>query len=126
MPVIAGQGATRTLVVTQPVPVRTVEQTLEAVEVLKQSPAVLVDADTQRTVRATTPGVQGAPGRDGAVTSVNSKVGDVLLDAQDVHADPEGAAIAAASASMATHLADPDPHAQYLRAPFGALDGGNF
>lgn len=126
MPVIAGQGATRTLVVTKPVPVRTVEQTLEAVEVVEQSTAVLVDADTQRTVRATTPGVQGAPGGDGAVTSVNSKVGAVVLVAEDVQADPEGAAIAAASASMATHLADPNPHDQYLKAPGGALDGGNF
>lgn len=125
MPVITGQGATRTLVVTQPVPVRTVEQTLEAVEVVEQSPAVLVDADTQRTVRATTPGVQGAPGGDGAVTSVNSKVGAVVLVAEDVHADPEGTAIAAASAAVSSHLADPDPHTQY-RKKADVLDGGNF
>lgn len=126
MPVITGQGATRTLVVTKPVPVRTVEQTLEAVEVVEQSTAVLVDADTQRTVRATTPGVQGAPGSDGAVTSVNGMVGDVVLDAPDVHADPEGTAIAAASAAVSTHLADPDPHPQYLKTVGNTLDGGNF
>lgn len=126
MPVIAGQGATRTLVVTKPVPVRTVEQTLEAVEVVEQSTAVLVDADTQHTVRASSPGVQGPQGDAGAVTHVNGQVGDVVLGAADVGADPEGTAIAAASAAVSTHLADPDPHPQYLKTVGNVLDGGNF
>ncbi|MCR6496221.1 hypothetical protein LJB71_08325 [Thermomonas sp. S9] len=104
---------------------RTVEQQSETVEVLEQSPAVLVDADTQRSVRASSPGVQGPPGDAGAVTTVNGRTGDVVLDAPDVNADPEGAAIAAASAAIASHLADPDPHGQYV-ADGDILNGGNF
>lgn len=71
-------------------------------------------------------GEQGDPG-DGTsmVLSVNGRVGDVVLDAEDVQADPEGAALAAASASMAMHLADPDPHGQYL-VDGDILDAGNF
>ena len=38
---------------------------------------------------------------------------------------PEGTAIAAASSSMAMHLADPDPHGQYV-ADGDVLNGGNF
>lgn len=59
------------------------------------------------------------------VQTVNGEMGDVLLDASDVGADPVGASIAAASASMSTHLSHPDPHPQYLAAS-EAIDGGNF
>lgn len=101
-----------------------------------QQPEVVeevVNVGVARVIDVAAPGPQGPPGPKGdpgdgtsMVLSVNGMVGDVVLDAEDVHADPEGAAIAAASASMATHLADPNPHDQYLKAPGGALDGGNF
>lgn len=44
------------------------------------------------------------------VQSVNTQTGDVVLGAADVGADPSGTA----AASMAAHLAAPDPHPQYL------------
>lgn len=71
-------------------------------------------------------GEKGDPG-DGTsmVLSINGMVGDVVLDAPDVNADPEGTAIAAASSAMAMHLADPDPHGQYV-ADGDVLNGGNF
>ena len=59
------------------------------------------------------------------VQSVNALTGAVVLDAEDVGADPVGAAVAAASSAMATHLADPDPHGQYV-ADGDVLNGGNF
>ena len=76
------------------------------------------------------PGLRGPKGEKGdpgtsMVSSVNGMVGDVVLDAEDVQADPEGTALAAASASMAAHLADPDPHGQYL-VDGDTLDAGNF
>jgi hypothetical protein len=42
----------------------------------------------------------------GAVDSVNGQTGVVVLDAADVSAEPLGAIVA--------HVADPDPHTQYL------------
>lgn len=71
-------------------------------------------------------GPKGDPG-DGTsmVLSINGMVGDVVLDAEDVQADPEGTAIAAASSAMAMHLANPDPHSQYV-GDGDVLDGGNF
>jgi hypothetical protein len=59
------------------------------------------------------------------VQSVNSIVGDVVLDADAIGADPAGAAIAAASAAVSLHLATPDPHPQYIDNT-DAIDGGNF
>lgn len=99
MAVIPGQGATRTVVVRQ-------------------------DA-SQRVINVASPGPQGPRGDAAAVTTVNGMVGDVVLNAPDVNADPEGAAIAAASSAMTMHLADPDPHGQYV-ADGDVLNGGNF
>ncbi|HEY1034005.1 MAG TPA: hypothetical protein VGE09_03375 [Pseudoxanthomonas sp.] len=130
MGVIAGGGGARAVIVRERVPVRTVEQKTDVLAVPdRPAPGIAVDADTQRTVEVSSPGVQGPKGEPGtgtsAVLSVNGMVGDVALGADDVQADPEGAAIAAASASMAAHLADPDPHGQYIAAG-DILDGGNF
>lgn len=126
MAVVAGQGATRTVVVRQAVPVRTVEKQLETVEVPDRSAAdVAVQDASQRVVNVASPGPQGPRGDAGAVTSINGKTGDVVLGAPDVNADPEGTAIAAASSTMAMHLADPDPHGQYV-ADGDVLNGGNF
>jgi len=44
------------------------------------------------------------------VKSVNGKWGAVILDADDVGADPAGTAAAA----VAAHVAEPDPHPQYV------------
>lgn len=100
-----------------------------------QQPAVVeevVNVGVTRVVDVAAPGPQGPPGPKGdpgdgtsMVLSVNGLVGDVVLAAEDVQADPEGTAIAAASSTMATHLADPDPHGQY-RKKADVLDGGNF
>ena len=87
-----------------------------------QAPQVVVNDQSQRIV---TTGQQGPRGDAGAVTTVNGMVGDVVLNAPDVNADPEGAAIAAAGSAMAMHLADPDPHGQYV-ADGDVLNGGNF
>lgn len=70
-------------------------------------------------------GPPGPPGQDGAVMSVNAQIGDVVLDYDDVGADPMGAALSAATSTMALHKADPDPHPQYIDAN-DVLDGGNF
>ena len=59
------------------------------------------------------------------VQSINGEIGDVLIDAADVGADPVGTAISAASAAVGMHLSDPDPHPQYLNAS-DSIDGGNF
>lgn len=69
--------------------------------------------------------LKGEPGTngDGAVDSVNGLVGDVVLDADDVGADPAGTALAAAAASIATHVSNPDPHPQYN---ITKIDGGFF
>lgn len=133
MGVIAGGGGTRAVIVREAVPVRTVEQQTDVLQVPQQVvPALAVDADTQRSVAVSSPGVQGPPGPQGdpgdgtsMVLSINGMVGDVVLDAEDVQADPEGTAIAAASSAMAMHLADPDPHGQYV-ADGDILNGGNF
>lgn len=133
MGVIAGGGGTRAVIVREAVPVRTVEQQTDVLQVPQQVvPALAVDADTQRSVAVSSPGVQGPPGPQGdpgdgtsMVLSINGMVGAVVLDAPDVNADPEGAAIAAASAAIASHLADPDPHGQYV-GDGDILDGGNF
>lgn len=126
MAVIPGQGATRAVVVQQAVPVRTVERQLEAVEVPdRDATDVAVQDASQRVIKVASPGPQGPRGDAGAVTSINGKTGDVVLDAPDVNADPEGTAIAAASSAMAMHLADPDPHGQYV-ADGDVLNGGNF
>lgn len=126
MAVIPGQGATRAVVVRQAVPVRTVEKQLEAVEVPDRDAAdVAVQDASQWVIKVASPGPQGPRGDAGAVTTVNGMVGDVVLNAPDVNADPEGTAIAAASSAMAMHLADPDPHGQYV-GDGDILDGGNF
>lgn len=130
MGVVVGSGESRAVIVRERVPVRTIEQKTDVLAVLdRPAPGIGVDADTQRTVEVSSPGVQGPKGEPGtgasAVQSVNGQVGDVVLEAEDVQADPEGAALAAASASMAAHLADPDPHGQYIAAG-DILDGGNF
>jgi hypothetical protein len=44
------------------------------------------------------------------VKSVNGKLGVVILDAGDVGADPAGTAASA----IADHVAEPDPHPQYV------------
>lgn len=46
------------------------------------------------------------------VQSVNGQAGDVVLDFNDVGADPVGAGVGA----VANHEADPDPHPQYTTA----------
>jgi hypothetical protein len=59
-------------------------------------------------------------GGGGAVTSVNEQTGDVVLDAADVGADPEGAAAGAVSA----HEGASDPHPDYqLESEKGAAGG---
>lgn len=56
----------------------------------------------------------GAP----AVSSVNSKTGIVVLTANDVNAEAKGTT----STAINNHLADPDPHVQYLtQTEAGAL-----
>lgn len=87
--------------------------------------AVVVRHASQRVINVASPGPQGPRGDAAAVTTVNGMVGDVVLNAPDVNADPEGAAIAAASSAMTMHLADPDPHGQYV-ADGDVLNGGNF
>lgn len=92
----------------------------------------VVNVGLARVIDVAAPGPQGPPGPKGdpgdgtsMVLSINGMVGDVVLDAEDVQADPEGTAIAAASSAMAMHLADPDPHGQYV-ADGDILNGGNF
>lgn len=133
MGVVGSSGGTRAVIVREAVPVRTVQQQTDVLQVPQQLvPAVAVDADTQRSVAVSSPGVQGPPGPQGdsgdgtsMVLSVNGQIGEVVLDAEDVQADPEGTAIAAASAAVALHVADPDPHPQYIDSS-DVLDGGNF
>ena len=57
--------------------------------------------------------VSGGGGGGGAVDSVNGQIGDVVLDADDVGADPAGTGASAASAAVAAHVAAADPHTQY-------------
>lgn len=105
------------------------------VPVVVQQPEIqesVVDANTARVIDVAARGPIGPQGPKGdpgdgtsMVLSINGMVGDVVLDAPDVNADPEGAAIAAASAAMSMHLADPDPHTQYVENG-DTLDGGNF
>lgn len=52
------------------------------------------------------PAPNGGSGSGGAVSSVNGKTGAVVLDADDVDADPEGTAAAA----VAAHAVATDPH----------------
>lgn len=92
----------------------------------------VVNVGVARVIDVAAPGPRGPKGEKGdpgdgtsMVLSINGLVGDVVLDAPDVNADPEGAAIAAASSAMALHLADPDPHGQYV-ADGDVLNGGNF
>lgn len=93
----------------------------------------VVNVGVARVIDVAMPGPRGPKGEKGdpgdgtsMVLSVNGMVGDVVLGAEDVNADPEGAAIAAASAAVSVHLADPDPHPQYLKTVGNVLDGGNF
>lgn len=105
------------------------------VPVVVQQPEIqeeVVNVGLARVIDVAAPGPIGPKGPKGdpgdgtsMVLSVNGMVGDVVLDAEDVQADPEGAAIAAASAAMAAHLADPDPHGQYI-GDGDILNGGNF
>lgn len=126
MGVVGSSGSTRAVIVREAVPVRTVQQQTDVLQVPQQIvPAVVVETDTQRSIAVSSPGVQGPPGQSGMVLSVNGQIGEVVLDAEDVQADPEGTAIAAASSAMAMHLADPDPHGQYV-ADGDILNGGNF
>lgn len=119
-----------------------------------QPVAVRVGAAEQitRTLNVGTPGPAGPPGPRGSlegttddlaegaqhlyftaqraadaapVQSVNSESGAVVLSAADVGADPVGTGMAAAEAAMSLHLADPDPHAQYIGST-DVVDGGNF
>lgn len=48
------------------------------------------------------------------VSSVNGQSGVVVLDADDVGADPSGTATTASAAAVAAHTALADPHPQYL------------
>lgn len=98
----------------------TMRQSTQVVLGGAKAPSVLVSNAAQRVLV-----IGGQQGDAGAVTSINGKTGDVVLDAPDVNADPEGTAIAAASSTMAMHLADPDPHGQYV-ADGDILNGGNF
>ena len=98
----------------------TMRQSTQVVLGGAKAPSVLVSNAAQRVLV-----IGGQQGDAGAVTSINGKTGDVVLDAPDVNADPEGTAIAAASSTMAMHLADPDPHGQYV-ADGDVLNGGNF
>lgn len=67
MAVVTGQGATRTVVVRQAVPVRTVEQQLEAVEVPdRDATDVAVQDASQRVIKVASPGPQGVPGPPGS------------------------------------------------------------
>lgn len=156
MPVITQSRSTRSVVINKPVPVRTIEQQLEAVEVPTPGAApVVVDNAAQRIVETGKQGPRGPAGPPGPagqiegttdeldegdanlyftperaaaaapVQSVNGLAGDVVLGPEDVQADPEGTAIAAASAAVSSHQADPDPHTQY-RKKADVLDGGNF
>lgn len=92
----------------------------------------VVNVGVARVIDVAMPGPRGPKGEKGdpgdgtsMVLSVNGMTGNVVLDAEDVQADPEGTAIAAASSTMAMHLADPDPHGQYV-ADGDVLNGGNF
>lgn len=121
-------------IVYRPSPPATIE-IKPVVPVVVQQPEIteeVVNVGLAQVIDVAMPGPRGPKGEKGdpgdgtsMVLSVNSKVGDVVLDAEDVHADPEGAAIAAASSAMAMHLADPDPHGQYV-GDGDILDGGNF
>lgn len=105
------------------------------VPVVVQQPEIteeVVNVGLARVIDVAAPGPRGPKGEKGdpgdgtsMVLSINGMVGDVVLDAEDVQADPEGTAIAAASSAMAMHLADPDPHGQYV-ADGDILNGGNF
>jgi hypothetical protein len=144
--VLAGQGATRTVVVNTLVPIRAVAQKVEAVEVLEHSPAVLVDADTQRTVEVSSPGIQGPKGDPGeapplirfaygdasprAVWVVGSDV-EVLMVSLQIKSpfDGTGAAIALGTAvdpEMLMRFDQTDPHsaAVYEVSPRVALPAG--
>lgn len=103
----------------------------EMTVILQPEPVVTVAAQVMR-VEVGIPGLQGPPGPKGdpgdgtsLVLSVNGQIGDVVLDAEDVQADPVGASIAAAAAAVALHVADPNPHPQYV-ASGDVIDGGNF
>ena len=100
--------------------------------VYRPSPPATIEINVglARVIDVAMPGPRGPKGEKGdpgtsMVLSVNGKTGDVVLNAPDVNADPEGAAIAAASSAMVMHLADPDPHGQYV-ADGDVLNGGNF
>lgn len=148
MPVITQSGATRTVVVSKPVPVRTVEQQLETLEVQAHTASQPVaEKQTQATIEVGRQGPPGPPGPPSTfsgttdnvpegtvnlyytdaraaaaapVQSVNGQTGTVSLDADDVQADPVGTALAAAASAITIHRLDTDPH------PGAVIDGGNF
>ena len=62
---------------------------------------------------------------DSSAHSLAGQLWRIYLLRRITHADPEGTAIAAASSAMTMHLADPDPHGQYV-ADGDVLNGGNF
>lgn len=125
MPAIVSGGPGKVTVVEREA--RTVVQRpdTQVVEVPGQTPTIASVETQTLPVKTAAPGQQGPRGDAGAVTTVNGKAGDVVLGAPDVNADPEGTAIAAASSAMSMHLADPDPHGQYV-ADGDVLNGGNF
>lgn len=125
MPAIVSGGPGKVTVVEREA--RTVVQRpdTQVVEVPGQTPTIASVETQTLPVKTAAPGQQGPKGDPSAVLSINGQIGDVILDAPDVNADPEGAAIAAASSAMAMHLADPDPHGQYV-ADGDVLNGGNF
>lgn len=58
------------------------------------------------------------------VTSVNAQIGDVVLSASDVGAEPAGTVTESVSSAISAHTAAPDPHNQYL-LPTDVLQGSN-
>lgn len=121
--------------------------TQRVIQAGQQGPAVAVDNAAQRVIQTGQQGPAGPPGPpstfDGTsddvpegtehlyytdaraaaaapVQSVNGQTGDVVLDADDVQADPVGTALAAAASAITIHRLDTDPH------PGAVIDGGNF
>lgn len=89
---------------------------------------ILAGANITITENADDITIAASGGGGGAVDSVNGQTGTVVLDAADVGADVAGAAAAA----VATHVAESDPHTQYLTgteagaayAPIGHVGAG--
>lgn len=91
--------------------------TVDVVEVETTGATIIIGPSDVEVIEVGVPGPPGPAGDIGesAVTSVNGDVGDVVLTATDVGADPTGTAAAAVSA----HTAAVDPHPGYLTAAEG-------